>query len=262
VQKGTYTAVIYSLAIHSLILFIILVTAKTQQLTVPEIEKTVIKSFLYYAPKSTPQVLVSTTENSQTEKENDPIIAEPTLSPKDNQAVASMDVQAAENIPEKIEKTLPDKDDSVVTTAIDLPKATATMPQPSPEPDPTKRKLDSFTQLQRLRNKLKQSSSTSTRNPNQNYQPASIFNNKIKSVPHSAPVKDEEQERAKNTKDLGAGIAITKGDDGTCSVTQDMTAYGLSEGSSTQYFTCGESNFDKSFREHMKKVKAKLGKTK
>ena len=260
-QNGTYTAVISSLAIHSLILFIILVTAKNQQLSVPEIEKTAIKSFLYYAPKNTPQVPISTTENSQAEKENDPIIAEPSLSPKDNEAVASKGVQAAEDMPEKIEKTLSDKDGSVVTTAIDLPKATATMPQPSPEPAPTKRKLDSFTQLQRLRNKLNQNSSTSTHNPNQNYQPASIFNNNnIKSVPHSSPVKDEEQERAKNTKDMGAGIAITKLDDGTCSVTQDMTAYGLSEGSSTQYFSCGESKFDKSFREHMKKVKAKLGK--
>lgn len=259
-QNGTYTAVISSLAIHSLILFIILVTAKNQQLSVPEIEKIAIKSFLYYAPKNTPQVPISTTENSQAEKENDPIIAEPSLSPKDNEAVASKGVQAAEDMPEKIEKTLSDKDGSVVTTAIDLPKATATMPQPSPEPAPTKRKLDSFTQLQRLRNKLNQNSSTSTHNPNQNYQPASIFNNNIKSVPHSSPVKDEEQERAKNTKDMGAGIAITKLDDGTCSVTQDMTAYGLSEGSSTQYFSCGESKFDKSFREHMKKVKAKLGK--
>ncbi len=259
-QKGTYTAVIYSLAIHSLIFFIILVTAKIQPLAVPETEKKVIKSFLYYAPKSTPQVLVSTTENSPSEKENDPIIAEPALSPKDNEAAASTGVQAAENIPEKIEKSLSDKDDSVVTTAIDLPKATATMPLPSPEPVPTKRKLDSFTQLQRLRNKLKQSSPTSSNNFNQSYQPASIFNNNVKPVPHSAPVKDQEQERAKNTKDMGAGIAITKGDDGTCSVTQDMTAYGLSEGSSTQYFSCGESKFDKSFREHMKKVKAKLGK--
>jgi hypothetical protein len=73
-------------------------------------------------------------------------------------------------------------------------------------------------------------------------------------------LKDEEKEREKNTKNMGAGIAITKGDDGRCSVTQDMSAYGLSEGSSVQFFSCGESKFDKSFREHMKAVKEKLGK--
>jgi hypothetical protein len=58
---------------------------------------------------------------------------------------------------------------------------------------------------------------------------------------------------------MGPGIAITKGDDGRCSITQDLNAYGLSEGSSRQFFSCGESKFDKIFREHMEKVKVKLG---
>ena len=79
-------------------------------------------------------------------------------------------------------------------------------------------------------------------------------------MPHSVPVKDAEKQRKANTQDMGAGIAITKGDNGICSIQQDMRAYGLTEGSSRQFFACGESKHDKSFRQHMKKVKAKFGK--
>ena len=120
--------------------------------------------------------------------------------------------------------------------------------------------VDTFTQLQNLRSKLNRSAYQTSDNPYQRYQPPSAFNANAKTVPHSMPIKDEEKERKQNTKNMGSGISTTKGDDGTCSISQDMSIYSLSEGSSTQYFACGESKFNKSFREHMKKVRAKLGK--
>jgi len=113
-------------------------------------------------------------------------------------------------------------------------------------------------QLQRLRSKLNPNSVSNTDNPYQSDQPPSIFNTDVKTVPHSVPLKDKAKIRDKNTKNMGAGITITQGDDGRCSITQDLSAYGLNEGSSRQFFSCGESTFDKSFREHMKKVKVKL----
>ncbi|MGB1263907.1 MAG: hypothetical protein ACPG52_13445, partial [Cognaticolwellia sp.] len=143
-----------------------------------------------------------------------------------------------------------------------LPNAPAnkTPIKPVPTPAPERKKLDSFTQLQRLRSQLNQSASKLSDNPYQRYQAPSTFNNGAKSVPHSVPVKDEDKQRQANTQTMGAGVAMTKGDNGICTVTQDMSVYGLNEGSSTQFFSCGESKFDKNFRQHMQKVNAKLGK--
>jgi len=237
-----------------------------QHLAQPETKVIPIKSFIYYAPKlAKPEVMiadqqqVNTTpvESPQTEKalkkkqqtkEN-----QKTASNNDIKKVTKLPKLSADNnkfppLPEIATSTLPTNDKSVAST------------QTPPAPKPKKRKLDSFTQLQNLRSKLNQRAASNVDNPYQDYQAPSIFNTNVKSVPHSVPLRDEEKEREKRTKNMGSGIAITKGEDGVCSITQDMSAYGLSEGSSRQFFSCGESKFDKNFREHMKKVKAKIGK--
>jgi hypothetical protein len=258
VRKGTYTAVIFSLLIHGLILFVILITQSSKQKVVKPVTKiSPIKSFIYYAPNIKQiEVKVITTEPLVKETlVQTPLVEE--KEKKNNQIKAESTVKKTEkSIKESpIKPTVYD-----VNKVIELPKTSINTSKPKPLPKPTTKKLDSFTQLQRLRSKLNQSAITDNDNPYQSYQPPSAFNTNAKTVPHSAPLKDEQKERDKNTKNMGAGIAITKGEDGRCSVTQDLSAYGLSEGSSTQYFSCGESKFDKSFREHMKKVNNKLGK--
>lgn len=248
-QKGTYVAILFSLVIHGIILLLVFITQSNQQEYVKEISKSPpIKSFIYYAPNSTKastklptQDLIETPNNAK-EIESKTFIND---KPEINSIVKNMD-QSQDKV-------------SVKTSNI-IVDSSASRPEPEPIPAPKNNKLDSFTQLQRLRSKLNSSTSITVDNPYQDEQPPSIFNSTTKTVPHSVPLKDEEKIRERNTKNMGAGIAITKGEDGRCSVTQDLSAYGLSEGSSTQFFNCGESKFDKSFREHMKAVKAKLGK--
>ena len=254
-RKETYSAVIFSLVIHGLILFVLLITQSTEQKAIkPAKQNTAIKSFIYYAPN------LAMVEQSTIEATPLTTIIKAPASKKKEQTKHQAKVEVKpENKPRVI---LPPLDQNAidVSKVIKSPKNSIKTSQPKPLPIPTDRKLDSFTQLQRLRSKLNQRAAAKIDSPYQRYQAPSIFNSDIKSVPHSVPLKDEEQEREKNTKNIGAGIAITKGDDGRCSVTQDMSAYGLSEGSSTQYFSCGETKFNSSFREHMKKVKNKLGK--
>lgn len=263
-RNGIYSALTFSVLIH---LLIVLLIALTQSTDIPKFKqlqqpKPMIKSFLYRAPKVTsnanvaPEIrpiadekVIEVTETTVLKKQNTedkvdkPLIERETIkpptkpSPSEELIVNSKEVQNANLLPPAI-----------------LKPATES---PSKPPQIPSKKLDSFTQLQRLRSRV---NSAPSANPYQTYQPPSAFNTSPNTVPHSVPIKDEEKEREKNTKNMGAGIAITKSDDGTCSVTQDMSVYGLSEGSSTQYFICGESKFDKSFREHMKKVKTKLGK--
>jgi len=216
---------------------------------------TPIKSFIYYPPN-----VAKTEANAVNKKllEKAPTMESPAIEQTE------LNNKPTENnlTPEITKKALDDSPpaDLAIMEAIELPETDNKTTEPTPLPKPTNRKLDSFTQLQKLRSTLNKNSLQNTDNPYQSYQPPSVFNTNSTSVPHSIPIKDEEKEREKNTKNMGAGIAITKGDDGRCSVTQDLSAYGLSEGSSTQFFSCGESKFDKSFREHMKKVNSKLGK--
>jgi hypothetical protein len=216
-----------------------------------------IKSFIYYAPN-----LEKTKQNTVKEKPDEKKLltkASPDTI-KNLKKVTIKKIFTSAHTKKVIEKTplksFEDQINKVIESAETQPKTS----KPKPLPEPAQRKLDSFIQLQKLRSQLNQNPIPNTNNPYQSYQPPSVFNTNTKSVPHSVPLKNEEKEREKNTKNMGAGIEITKSDDGTCSITQDMSAYGLSEGSSTQYFSCGESKFDKSFREHMKKVTNKLGK--
>ncbi len=264
-RKGTYTAILFSLVVHGIIILLIFITHSHKEKSIKKINKNPpIKSFLYYAPNLTtaqanqneqkpiekPKRIEADHNKQEVLITEEPITNKPVIDLADKNTVTPLN--------KTIKKSLIS---STITHTITLPKASNAVPDsPLPLPAPSNKKLDSFTQLQRLRSKLNNGSAPTVDNPYQHDQPPSIFNATTKTVPHSAPLKDEEKEREKNTKNMGAGIAITKGDDGRCSVTQDMSAYGLSEGSSVQFFSCGESKFDKSFREHMKAVKEKLGK--
>jgi len=257
VPKGTFTAIIFSLVIHGLILLVIvLMQSNKPKIVKANIKNSTIKSYLYYASK------VANTELNKVGE-----------SGEEKRSRSSAEKRNQENVPKIAPK--PESDSPLMDKRMSMPSITAdqTMalandatiyPQPTPEPtpNPVNRKLDSFTQLQRLRSKLNNRAAIITNSPYQGYQPPSVFNKNAKSVPHSVPLKDEEKERRINTKNMGSGIAITKGDDGRCSISQDLSLYGLREGSSRQYFNCGESKFDQSFREHMKKVKAKFGEIK
>lgn len=235
----------------------------TQSTTKPKFKedkkKVAIKSFLYRTPKvekpiekiSEEQPIKDDVKPKESEQKSQEV-------PKDKlpKEIKSVNVIAKPAPTLKNENNLSKK---LEPSLLPAPVEQST-PQPQQPPQSPRKKLDSFTQLQRLRSKLNQSARTPTDNPYQRYKSPSIFNSNPKAVPHSVPLKDEEKEREKSTKNMGGGIAITKGENGGCEIKQDMSVYGLSEGSSTQYFSCGESKFDKSFREHMKKVKTKLGK--
>ncbi len=77
-------------------------------------------------------------------------------------------------------------------------------------------------------------------------------------VPHSSKIISPEQQAQSNTNRLSNDISITKRADGTCSIAQDLTNVGMEGITAHSSFSCGESAFDKSFREHMEEVSRKL----
>ena len=75
-------------------------------------------------------------------------------------------------------------------------------------------------------------------------------------VPKTLVPLTADQQHKLNTSTSHVG-SITKNDNGTCTIQREQIL-GSPVAATTSYFSCGESKFDKSFREHMQKVQAKL----
>ncbi|TWX59397.1 hypothetical protein [Colwellia hornerae] len=78
-------------------------------------------------------------------------------------------------------------------------------------------------------------------------------------VPHSFVEDTEKKVIASTPSQVGNGFSITKGDNGTCTLTEDLSLIGL-QGKTTSRFGCGLSKDEQNFKSHMKNVLKKLGK--
>ena len=79
-------------------------------------------------------------------------------------------------------------------------------------------------------------------------------------VPHSTVTQSNDEKKKQATLSMSADKSIIKGDDGNCSLVEDLSVVGMEGVTAVSGFSCGETKFDKSFREHMNKVRTKLGK--
>jgi len=78
-------------------------------------------------------------------------------------------------------------------------------------------------------------------------------------VPHSFVENAKRKAIGSTPSQVGNGFSITKGDDGNCTLTEDLSNIGL-QGKTTSSFGCGKSKDEKAFNRHMKNVRKKLGK--
>jgi len=70
----------------------------------------------------------------------------------------------------------------------------------------------------------------------------------------------KEQKKEKNTTRYSDSLSVIKGDDGRCSIEEDLSHVGIAGVKAYSGFNCGESKFDSNFRQHMQKVRKKIGK--
>ena len=117
--------------------------------------------------------------------------------------------------------------------------------------------ISSYKQLENLRNSINKQMIEKTPSSYQQYRTPSAMNTNQKLVPHSTLQLTPEQEREKKITKMSDDISITKYDNGICTIERKQFVGSPVEGS-TSAFSCGESKFDKSFREHMKKVRDKI----
>ena len=116
--------------------------------------------------------------------------------------------------------------------------------------------FSSYDRLSRLRQKLDKQQSEQAFAELTQKRSTSIMDGEPFPVPKTIVPLTVEQQHKLTTSTSHVG-SITKNDDGTCTIYREQML-GSPVQATTSSFACGESTFDKSFREHMKKVQAKF----
>lgn len=240
VLKGSYTAIFVSVIVHVLLLLALIFVAEKTPKTIKQDKPkaTVIKSFLYSAPKK--------------------IAAKKVIAKKVTIDKVVSDTKPAKNPAPQISK-LPHKPSTKetptqVTNAVKSDFNTTT----NKVPGTSKGSFSSYDRLSRLRNKLDKQQREQAFADLTQQRSASIMDGEQFPVPETIVPLTREQKYIQNTSKSHVG-SITKNDNGTCTIQREQIL-GSPVEATTSTFGCGESKFDKSFREHMQKVQAKLGK--
>jgi len=116
--------------------------------------------------------------------------------------------------------------------------------------------VSSYDRLSRLRQKLDNQQREQAFTELTQQRSASVMDGEPFPVPKTIVPLTVEQRQKLNTSSSHVG-SITKNDNGTCTIYREQVL-GSPVHATTASFACGESKFDKSFREHMEKVQAKL----
>ena len=240
--KEKYSAIIFSVIIHLLLLLVLIYSAKKLPSTVKpnKIKPTAIKSFLYVKPKkpttiSTPTIDKTTTQVSTAKA--DPKVSNPKVAEK---------VKAKQP---STEKALP-PNKSLTNTNKKL-KASDTKVQ-----IPSKKKFSSFEHLSRLKNKLDQQNRVQAFNEETKHRSVSSMHEPLPLVPKTIVPLTRDQQKELNTSTSHVS-SITKNKNGTCTIHREQIL-GSPVEATTSMFACGEDDFDRSFRLHMQKVQSKL----
>jgi len=241
VLKRHSLAISVSVFVHILLAFSLFFVAEKQQPLQVITTKKAIKSYLYKMPSK-------------------PVIVEPMTVKK-----LPEEVKAKEEI--KIEKKSEELKQENVNQAVSIKENNLKVGEASKTSSLIKPKsitkkaaqatFSSYKQLDSLRNSINKKIIEQAVSDFQQFRSPSVMHGDQIPVPHSSEQLTPEQEREKRTTRMSNDISITKYDNGICTIEREQFLGSPVEGSSSA-FACGESKFDKNFREHMQKVRDKI----
>ncbi|TPH15604.1 hypothetical protein [Litorilituus lipolyticus] len=241
-NKKQFIVFMASVLGHMLLLIALWFAAKNTTLSKTNFMKSLpeaktIKSYLYQKPitvKPEPVIPVKP-----------PVVEQP--KPIQKPIEQKKDIQKA-----IVEKTPPVTEKPTTNTEKVTPNQTTQNDAP---PLPKQRSFSAYGQLSKLRDSINKDMVQKEMDERNVFRSASEMTADQIPVPHSQVKLTPQQEKEKNTSNFGGGT-ITKYDDGYCIIEREQML-GSPVESTTSAFACGESKFDKSFKEHMKKVRAK-----
>lgn len=238
--KGSYTAIVISVLLHVLVLLALIYSANKQPKTLKQDKTkfTSIKSFLYTAPKITKAKKVPLKKIIVIKDFAEKVVAE--IKPAKKTAAKKV-----------VAEKLASEQKSSKQAAAKSPETKNKVPGVS------QGSFSSYDRLSRLRTKLDRQQRQQAFAELTQKRSDSIMHGEPFPVPKSFVPLTTEQKYKQNTSTSHVG-SITKNDNGTCTIYREQML-GSPVEATTASFACGESKFDKSFREHMQKVQVKLG---
>jgi len=249
VLKGPYTAIVVSVLVHLLLLIALVYSSKNPPTVIKKekVKSTSIKSFLYTAPK---KIAAKKVELTKTPPQK--IIEKKIVKSPQSQSIAKTIPVKPVAKPTPTVKAATKAKSSQVTNAVKSETVT-TKNKVSGE---SRGGFSSHDRLSRLRNKLNNQQRDQAFEELTQQRSVSIMDGDPLPVPKAIIPLTIEQKYKKNTSNSHVG-SITKNDNGTCTIHRAQIL-GSPVEATTASFACGESKFDKSFREHMQKVQTKL----
>ncbi|WP_286263033.1 hypothetical protein [Thalassotalea atypica] len=243
--QGRITAVLFSIVIHVLLIFLIGNTIDNSPHN-PQTKPKPIQSFLYQRPKI---------------KEPDPANLKNELKPsKTIDKEVLIEQQPPENKPPK--KSLLPQDASLAQQPADPLDAIRPPPNLQGKQVLTSKGIGqkALQQLSQLKSSINDDIAEAETFEQFRRRSPSVLDGEPYPVPHSVKALTIIEEKEKNTTKYSDDLSIIKGDDGNCTIEQDLSNVGIEGVKAVSGFRCGETKFDANFKEHMKNVLKKLGK--
>jgi hypothetical protein len=258
VLNGRYTTIVISIVLHILILIaLVYSSADSKNPSEKPKAKPAIKSYIYRPVKpTTPKTAPIVKPLFKPEPEKKIIKEIKEIKEKLTHVKATPNIKKSNKVNTKIVLPEADKQEGKLLPGPPLPnllpKASSNLlPKTLPQ-----KKFSAREQLSRLRSSINNSITNDAYKEHTQVRSNSIMHGEPFPVPHSKIQVTEEEKRKKNTSYTGHNT-ITKNDNGSCTIHREQMLGSPIE-ATTSGFACGESKFDKNFRQHMKKVRDKV----
>lgn len=252
--KKAHLTILISLLLH---VVVILLLNNSQTMVIPNLNNTpkTIKSYFYHRPKveikkEVPQLKQEKSQKKQSRSEIKKIEAVKPLSDKQLTKQAKFPPQ----------KPIETNSIEPLKTLIPPPLNTPSIKTINPKAKIAHQHSFSMRNLRQLREKIQQQTNKEFQRGLGQPNTGSIMHGTPTLVPHSTVTQSNDEKKKQATLSMSADKSIIKGDDGNCSLVEDLSVVGMEGVTAVSGFSCGETKFDKSFREHMNKVRTKLGK--
>jgi len=241
-KLGRHKSFIYSLILHLLILIaLVYFSKKSTPLNQEKPKVKTVKSYIYQHPKPKAKVEKRKPDIIEQKKANEPKIAE------------------------KIEKKLeanPPQESQTAKQPIAATAVPAVIPETSEKKEQeTQATFSPYAQLNKLRSDINQNISTNDIPSYRGSTSGSPMHGRPEVVPDSIVPETSDARHARTTQRYSDRLAITKNENGTCTIVEDLSAVGIEGVKAVSGFNCGESKDKKAFRKHMEGVLKKLGKS-
>lgn len=249
--NGRYTAVFISAGLHLLILIALIYSSANNELPLKKIDtKPAIKSYIYRPVKPPTKAIVIPQVKPKTEAKKINITKPKIETPKP-------DEKKQKNTEETTKVTQPNsiKKAPIKVNTAEIKEDKKLLAGPPLPDSPKKTKLSPRDRLSRLRSSINNSLVNDAYKEHTQIRSASIMDGDQIPVPHSTKQFTAEEVYKKNTVRSGHNT-ITKNKNGGCTIHREQMIGSPIE-ATTSGFACGESEFDKNFREHMQKVRDK-----